>query len=146
MAHSNALKNCCNASSNIMVSRPKAPFRRCSSRKLLLRISQYSQENTYVEVPLYQKETPPQMFSCESCKIFKSSSFKEHTCKVLITFFRDIKGDVHNIFWGFGKCHKKIWSSFLCNIWNKVLEIDECGTNLRQKRNQKMLYLKKLNE
>ena len=35
--------------------------------------------------------------------------------------------------------NKKILSSFLCNIWNKVLEIDEC-------ENQKILYLKKLNE
>ena len=41
---------------------------------MLLKISQYSQEN----LQFYQKETPTQVFSCKYCKIFKNSFFVEH--------------------------------------------------------------------
>ena len=50
--------------------------------KLLLKISQYLQENTRVGVSFQQsykpKETPTQASSCEYCKIFKNTSFEEH--------------------------------------------------------------------
>ena len=43
--------------------------RRCSVKKLFLKISQCSQENTFVGVSV---------FSCESCEIFKNTYFEEH--------------------------------------------------------------------
>ena len=54
---------------------------------MFLNISQYSQENTCVEVAfcqscshsglqLYKKETPTQVFFCEYCENFKSTYLK----------------------------------------------------------------------
>ena len=54
---------------------PEAAVGRCSSKKVFLKISQYSQKNTCVGVSFYCKETPAQVFSCEYCKIFKNSFF-----------------------------------------------------------------------
>ena len=48
--------------------------RRCPSKKVFLKISQYSQENTCVGVN-FIKKTPTQVFSYEYCKIFKNSFF-----------------------------------------------------------------------
>ena len=58
-------------------------------KMLFLKISQYSQENTYVGVSFliklqisgllfYEKETTAQMFCCEYYEIFKSTYFEEH--------------------------------------------------------------------
>ena len=53
--------------------------------KLLLKILQYSQENTYVGVSFNKveslqttllKENPTQVFPCEYCKIFKNTSWR----------------------------------------------------------------------
>ena len=57
---------------------------RCSVKNVFIKISQYSHENTCVGVTLQAfriatlLETPTQMFSCEYCKIFKDTYFKEH--------------------------------------------------------------------
>ena len=45
----------------------------CSMKKVFLKISQISQENT-----------PAQVFSCEICKIFKNIHFKEHILWLLL--------------------------------------------------------------
>ena len=50
---------------------------RCSIKKLLLAILQYSQE-TSAGLQLDWKETLTQVFSCEHCKIFKNAHFEEH--------------------------------------------------------------------
>ena len=56
-------------------------------KKLLLKILEYSQENTCVRVSFwqsykacnfYKQETPTQVFSCEYCEIFKNNYFEEH--------------------------------------------------------------------
>ena len=59
--------------------------RRCSAKKVFLKLLQYSQENTCVRVSFrsfnlqfYQKETPKLMFSSEYCVIFKNTFFAEH--------------------------------------------------------------------
>ena len=52
-------------------------FTRWSIKKLLLKISQYSQENTYVGTS-FNKVAGLQVFSCEYCEIFKNSFFTEH--------------------------------------------------------------------
>ena len=57
-------------------------------KKLFLKISQYSLDNTYVGVSFnkvaglqacnFIKETPAQVFFCEYCEIFKNTFFTEH--------------------------------------------------------------------
>ena len=71
---------------------------RCSMKKLLLKTSQYLQENTFVGVSflkkkcrpsalqLYWKKTPTQAFSCEYCKMFKITCFEEHLWTAVWTF------------------------------------------------------------
>ena len=66
----------------------RSSHRRYSIKKLLLRISQYSQENTCVGVSfsqscrprglqLYEKETPTQVLSCECSEILKNKYFEK---------------------------------------------------------------------
>ena len=59
--------------------------RRCSKKKLFLKILQYSQENiclqacNFIKKRLYHKCFPvPQVFSCEYCEVFKNTCFEEH--------------------------------------------------------------------
>ena len=70
----------------------RSSHRSCSVKKVFLKISQISLENTCVRVSfliklkawrpeclqLYQKETPTQLFSCKICEIFKNNYFKEY--------------------------------------------------------------------
>ena len=62
---------------------------RCSVKKVFLKKSQNSQENTCASLffnkiaglkgcNFNKKETQAQVFSCEFCKIFKNTYFKEH--------------------------------------------------------------------
>ena len=51
----------------------EAVTRRSSVKKVLLKISQNSQKNTFIK-----KETAAQVFSCGFCEIFRNSFFKEH--------------------------------------------------------------------
>ena len=53
-----------------LISLKEAVARRCSVKKVFLKISQNSQEN--------KKETLAQVFSCEFCEIFKNAFFIEH--------------------------------------------------------------------
>ena len=63
--------------------------RRCSAKKVVLKISQNSQENTCVGVCLTwnftKKETPTQLFYCEFCEIFKNTFFIKHLRWLLLT-------------------------------------------------------------
>ena len=52
----------------------EAVLRRCSVKKLFLRISENSQENTCTEVSFYQSYRSP-VLSCEFCEIFKNNYF-----------------------------------------------------------------------
>ena len=52
-------------------------------KKLFLKISESSQENTFVEVCFL--ETPTQVFSCKDCKIFKNTYFEKHLRTVAST-------------------------------------------------------------
>ena len=67
---------------------PEAVARGCSVKKMLLKISQNSQENNCVGVFLQyscraealhftKKETPTQVLSCELCENFKNTFFIE---------------------------------------------------------------------
>ena len=71
---------------------------KCSSKWVFLEISQYSQENICAEAPLinlqalrplYLKETPTQVFSCEYCKTFTNTNrfFTEHLRWLLLSFW-----------------------------------------------------------
>ena len=60
----------------------KSSHRRCSKKKVFLKISQNSLENTCARVSfliklqaLLKKETLAQVFSCEFCETFKSTFF-----------------------------------------------------------------------
>ena len=61
----------------------------CSIEEALLKISQYSQENTSVGVSFnnvvgcqacnfIEKRSPTKLFSCKCCEIFKNTHFEEH--------------------------------------------------------------------
>ena len=56
---------------------------RCSAKKVFLKISKNSLENTCARVTFFikfpaKKETPGQVLSCEFCKIFKNTFSTEH--------------------------------------------------------------------
>ena len=51
----------------------------CSVKKLFLKISQNSQENTCVGASFIKKETQTQVFFCEFCEIFKNTFFSRTT-------------------------------------------------------------------
>ena len=68
---------------------PKAAVRRCSSKYVFLKLSQYSWENICLKslfnkvsrllgLKHFQKETPTQVLSREYCETFKNSFFTEH--------------------------------------------------------------------
>ena len=70
---------------------------RCSLKKLLWKISQYSQKTSVLEslfnkvAGLQAKETPNQVFSREYCEIFNCSYFEEYlqtAASVLNRFFK----------------------------------------------------------
>ena len=50
----------------------------CSIKKLFLKISQNSQENSSARALLIKREALTQVLSCEFCKIFKNTFFTEH--------------------------------------------------------------------
>ena len=56
---------------------PEAVVRRCSVKKLFLRILENYQENTCTEVSFYQGYRSP-VLSCELCEIFKNTYFVKH--------------------------------------------------------------------
>ena len=60
----------------------EAVAKRCSVKKVLLEISQNSQENSFVRISfltkLQEKGTLAQVFSCEFCEISKNTFFTEH--------------------------------------------------------------------
>ena len=56
---------------------PEAVVQRCSVKKVFLKISQNSQENTCAKVSLLIK-LQAQLFSCEFCEFFKNTFFIEH--------------------------------------------------------------------
>ena len=53
---------------------PEAVLRRCTVKRLFLRISENSQENTCTQDSFYQSYRSP-VLSCEFCEIFKSTYF-----------------------------------------------------------------------
>ena len=72
---------------NVSVLYPEVVVRRCSVKKLFLKISQNSQENTCVRASFFnkvaslrpatllKKETLEHVFSCKFCEIFKNTIF-----------------------------------------------------------------------
>ena len=70
--------------------------KRCSIKKLSLKISQISLEKTHIFESLFNKvvglkvcsfikqETPPQLFSCEYCKILKNRFCRKHLWCLLL--------------------------------------------------------------
>ena len=76
----------------------EAVLRRCSVKKVYLKISQNSQKNTFAGVSFLikfqaeacrfiKKETPALVFSCKFCKIFKNTFFYR-TPPVILLFER----------------------------------------------------------
>ena len=78
----------------------RSNHQRCSIKKLFLKVSQYSQENTYVPWSLFliklQDFSPAALFKidpntgflCEYCKILKSTYFEEHLRTATSAFFK----------------------------------------------------------
>ena len=60
--------------------RNRSSHQRCSAKKVLLKISQVSQESFVLEF-LFNNETPTQVFSCKICEIFKTAYFEEASTK-----------------------------------------------------------------
>ena len=58
-------------------------------KKVFLKISQISLENTCVEVSFNWKDTPAQMFSCEICEVFKNTYFEGHLQMTASEFIGD---------------------------------------------------------
>ena len=72
---------------------PEAVARRCSVKKVFLKISQISQENTYFRVSFLikpqvcnfiKKEALTRVFFCEFCEISKNTFFIEHLWWLLL--------------------------------------------------------------
>ena len=92
----------------------RSSHQRCSLKKVVFKISQYSQENTRAWVSfsiklqasslqLYKKkETLAQVLSCEFCEIFKNTFFKEHLRTIASALCID--------------CLSHIWHMIHCNI------------------------------
>ena len=63
-------------------------------KKVFLKISQYSQENTCASLFLswnfIKKETLAQECSCKFCKVFKNAFFAEH-----LFYFTTVAGFIH---------------------------------------------------
>ena len=65
---------------------PQTSVRRCSKKQMFLEILQNSYFNTHTSKSLFEtaiynfidKKTPPEACSCDFCKIFKNTFFKEH--------------------------------------------------------------------
>ena len=84
-------------SQRILSSRKIIMNRKCSTRKLFLKISQYSQENTCVEISflikmqafrasaLLKRDSKADVF-CEHWEIFKNTYFEEHCARLLLKF------------------------------------------------------------
>ena len=80
----------------------RSSHQRCSIKMLFIKISQYSQESTYVPWSLFltkfQDWSPAAIFkidfntgfSCEYCKILKSTYFEEHLRTATFPFFKSI--------------------------------------------------------
>ena len=61
--------------STVQITRSRSSRPEVFCKKVFLKISQNSQENTCARVSFFNKETLEQMFSCEFCDIFKSIYF-----------------------------------------------------------------------
>ena len=71
------------ATNNSILYETEAVIRNCSIRKVFIKISQNSQENTCARVTFLikciKKETLAEVFSCEFCETFKNTSFYRAT-------------------------------------------------------------------
>ena len=83
---------------NVLVKLSEAVVRRCSSKQVFLKVSQYLQKNTRVRFFFFNKAEGlkacifiKKVFSCEYCKIFKNSllveTFSSLYFYVMIEFF-----------------------------------------------------------
>ena len=73
---------------------PEAVVRRCPVKKVFLKISKNSQENTCARVSFLIKLG--QVFSCEFCEIFKNTFLKKHIRWLLLNFrITIIRNSVH---------------------------------------------------
>ena len=85
--------------------------RRCSVEKVLLKISQNSQENTYARASsqkpqacnFIEKGTLAQVFCCEFCEISKNTFLTEHLRWLLLNGF----GKVYPNISSFAQSHKR---------------------------------------
>ena len=84
---------------------PEAVARRCSVKKVFLKISQISQENTYFRVSFLikpqvcnfiKKEALTRVFFCEFCEISKNTFFIEHLWWLLLLFLKELWKTIMN--------------------------------------------------
>ena len=71
----------------------------CSVKKVLLRVfTKIYMKTPGVELQVYQKKIPSQMYSCEFCKIFKNTFFEDHLWMAVSVFccclFLNFRGTV----------------------------------------------------
>ena len=121
----------------------RSSHRRCSIKKLFLKISQYSQENTCVQVSsesrcgasgrqLYLKEIPTQVFFCEYCEIFKKAYFEENLrtaaseyCKACIHEDCKIGGKCFSTFAGKHLHRSVLFNKYSCTMQLKYIFIQK---------------------
>ena len=72
----------------------RSSHRRCSLKKVFLKLSQNSQENEENEACNFiKKETLAQVFSFELCDIFKNIFFTEHLRATASAVFKEVRHD-----------------------------------------------------
>ena len=80
----------------------RSNHRRCSTKKVFLKISHNLQENRPQGCNSIKKATPIQVFSCEFCKFFQNTYFTERlwttaVCYIGSCYFYETKVVLHNL-------------------------------------------------
>ena len=105
----------------------EAVARRCSVKKVFLKILQNSQESTWVRASLLIKRALAELFSCEFCEIFKNNFFIEHPWRLLLKIkFSFGKLPVMKVFskkqpLSHDQDFKKLYSSHLFSMTRMIL-------------------------
>ena len=94
----------------------KQPLEVFCKKKLFLKISQISQENT-CGLQLYYNETPTLVFFCEIYEIFQSTYFEEHLWTALSV---DGRKDIQSLKSDWSVFHAELKAQALVPLqWNK---------------------------
>ena len=95
----------------------RSSHRRCSIRKLFLKILQYPQETPVLESATLLKMIPTPVFSCEYCEIFNTTYLEKHLQTAAFYFFngspfhgsKGLKSTLHDGVRLHGPSHRSIF-------------------------------------